>query len=403
MAGKAAAALLVVLVFASHAAAQTTRAAELERQRAEKATRLKPYEPTKVEIWIRRAEDVQRRLFPHNGLFVEYGYTHKPVGSGIGVGGGWRHDLFGRRARVELEGGISWKNYQMVRADFSLPQLARRRLELGVEATYRRQPQDDFYGLGSASIEDDRVNYLYKGRQLEGRAVFSPQPWFQIGTRLGWLNPTLGRGTDSRYPSIEERFQADAVPGLALQPDYRYTVAFAAADTRDEPGNARAGGLYTIAWSQHSDLDFGRYSFRQVGAHARHFFPIFDKKRVIAVQAQAVSTGTDAGHEAPFFFLPTIGGSHTVRSLNDFRFRDRSLLNLNLEYRWEAFGALDMALFTDMGQVAPRLGDVRFGDMKRAYGVGFRFNTATNVFFRFDVATGAGEGVHYYFKFNNAF
>ena len=41
--------------------------------------------------------------------------------------------------------------------------------------------------------------------------------------------------------------------------------------------------------------------------------------------------------------------------------------------------------------------------MKRGYGIGFRFNTPSTVFFRFDIATGAGEGVHYYFKFSNAF
>lgn len=403
MIGKAAAGLLVVLVFASQAAAQNTRAEQLERQRAEKATRLKPYEPTKVETWIRRAEKIQARLFPHNGFFVEYGYSYKPVGSGIGVGGGWRHDVFDRRARVELEAGISLRNYQLLRADFSLPQLARRRLELGVEGTYRQHTQDDFYGLGPESVEDNRANYLYKGRQLEGRAVYAPQPWFRVGTRLGWLNPTIGTGTDERYPTIQERFQDADAPGLTVQPNYRYTEVFAAADTRDEPGNARAGGLYTIAWTAHSDLDLGRYSFRQVDAHARQFFPIFDKKRVIALQAHAVTTATDDGQEAPFFFLPTIGGSHTVRSLNDYRFRDRSLLALNVEYRWEAFGALDMALFTDLGQVAPRLSDLRLGDMKRAYGVGFRFNTSDSVFFRFDVATGGGEGVHYYFKFNNAF
>ena len=62
-----------------------------------------------------------------------------------------------------------------------------------------------------------------------------------------------------------------------------------------------------------------------------------------------------------------------------------------------------MALFTDFGTVAPRVSDLDFGDLKRAYGIGFRFNTADAVFLRFDIATGAGEGIRYYFKFSNAF
>ena len=47
------------------------------------------------------------------------------------------------------------------------------------------------------------------------------------------------------------------------------------------------------------------------------------------------------------FYSPTIGGSHSVRSLSDYRFRDDNIMFFNVEYRWEAFGGLDMALFTD--------------------------------------------------------
>jgi outer membrane translocation and assembly module TamA len=76
---------------------------------------------------------------------------------------------------------------------------------------------------------------------------------------------------------------------------------------------------------------------------------------------------------------------------------------INAEYRWEAFGLLDMALFTDWGKVAPRASDLDFSEMKRAYGIGFRFNTPQAVFLRIDVATGGGEGVRLFSKFSKAF
>jgi outer membrane protein assembly factor BamA len=100
---------------------------------------------------------------------------------------------------------------------------------------------------------------------------------------------------------------------------------------------------------------------------------------------------------------PYLGGGHSLRSVADYRFRDRSIFHFNIEYRWEAFAALDMALFTDFGTVAPRLSDIDLGELKRGYGIGFRFNTPGAVFFRIDIATGAGEGTRYYFKFSNAF
>jgi len=406
MFGKAAAWLLTILLLAAPSVeGQDTRAGQLQRERAAKATQLKPYEPSKLEAFVMRAEEgrLRRLISPHNGFWVEYGYTYKPVGAGIGFGGGWRHDLFDRRARLVLEAGATFRKYQLLRADFSLPRLADDHLEVGLEGTYRRQPQDDFYGLGATTSKDMRVSYLFEGREIQARAIVRPRTWLQLGTRAGWLDPSIGSGKDSRFPSIEVLFDAAAAPGLAAQPKYGYGEAFAEVDYRDSRGNARSGGYYTLTWRQYNDRDLDRYSFRLVDAHARQFFPIFDKKRVFALQAELVSTSPSDGHEVPFFLQPTLGGGHSLRSVADYRFRDRSLFVFNVEYRWEAFSALDMALFTDFGTVAPRVSDLDFGDLKRAYGIGFRFNTADAVFLRFDIATGAGEGIRYYFKFSNAF
>jgi outer membrane protein assembly factor BamA len=154
---------------------------------------------------------------------------------------------------------------------------------------------------------------------------------------------------------------------------------------------------------QHSDVDLDQYSFRLFDVHARHFFPIFDKKRVFALQAELAAAAPATGNDVPFYVQPYIGGSRSLRSVDDYRFRDRSTFNFSVEYRWEAFSALDMALFTDFGTVAGRVSDLDLGNLKPGYGIGFRFNTPSTVFFRFDIATGAGEGVHYYFKFSNAF
>ena len=58
------------------ASAQQSRTEVLERQRAEKATQLKPYEPKKLEKFVKNAEEgkLRRLIAPHNGFFVEYGY-----------------------------------------------------------------------------------------------------------------------------------------------------------------------------------------------------------------------------------------------------------------------------------------------------------------------------------------
>ena len=100
--------------------------------------------------------------------------------------------------------------------------------------------------------------------------------------------------------------------------------------------------------------------------------------------------------------LPTLGGSDDLRGFEDFRFRDRNMVVVNAEYRWEAFSGLDVALFADAGQVAARASDFGLRDMNTAAGFGFRFNTAKKVFYR-SMSGSRREGTRVYMKFGNVF
>jgi hypothetical protein len=385
--------------------AQTTRTEALEQERAERAKQLRPYEPKRLEKLILDAEEgrLRRLIAPHNGFFVEYGYTHKPVGSGIGFGGGFRHDLFERQARVVFEVGETFRHYRMARVDFSLPRLAGERLELGVEGLYRRHTQDDYYGPGPASSRDDRTSYLFKAGEFQGRAIVAVRPWLSVGTRLGRIAPDIGSGTDARFPSIENRFDDSAAPGLNEQPALLYGEGFAEIDYRDEPGRARSGGHYLVALRKYADRELDQYSFRSVDLLLQQFVPVFDKTRVFAFQLGVGATDAGAGQRVPFYLQPTLGGSRTLRSAADFRFRDTHALWMNAEYRWEAFAALDMALFTDWGKVASTASDLDFSDLEHAYGIGFRFVAGQAVIMRIDLAAGGSDGFQTFFKFSKAF
>ena len=384
---------------------QETRVAVLEQQRAAKAARLEPYNPGRLErllLFVER-QDPLGRVAPYNGFFVQYGYTDKPTGSGIAVSGGYRHDLFDRRGRVEIEAGTSLRKYRLLRLDFSSPYLADERAEVGVEWTYRNHPQEDFYGLGSASLKDARTNFKYEGNRLQVRADAKPTRWLRAGARAGLLRTSIGSGTDSRFPTLEAVFSEPQAPGLVGQPDYGYVEGFATADTRDHPGNARSGGYYEVSWQRYGDRDLDRFGFNRFDADLQQFFPIFDKKRVIALRGRVISTMARDGNEVPFYLKPTLGGGYSLRSHSDYRFRDNNVLFVNLEYRWEAFSSLDMALFSDWGKVTARARDLDFGSLQRAYGLGFRFNTYKSVFLRLDIAAGGDDGLRYALKFSNVF
>jgi outer membrane translocation and assembly module TamA len=391
-------------IFPSNARSQETRAELLENQRAEKAKQLAPYEPTKIERWLIYFDrhNPADWLAPHNGFYITYGYTGKPTGSGVGFGGGWRHDVLNRNGRVVFEAGHSLRGYRLVRADFSLPRLMDERLEIGIEGAHRHHPQEDFYGLGGGSLESDRTSFLYKGPDVQGRAMFTPVRWFNTGVRVGWTDVSIGSGKDKRFPTTEQLFTEATAPGLLEDPAFFYNELVAAIDTRDQRGNARAGGYYGVVWRRYHDSDLDRYSFDHMDVELQQFFPIFDKKRVIAARLQFLATTADDGQEVPFYYRPTLGGGKSLRSYADFRFRDRNVLFANIEYRWEAFSNLDMALFTDLGSVAPRFSDLELATEK-AYGIGLRFNTHKTVFMRLDVAGGGREGVRTFLKFSGIF
>jgi len=103
----------------------------------------------------------------------------------------------------------------------------------------------------------------------------------------------------------------------------------------------------------------------------------------------------------PFYLLPTLGGSYSLRGFRSFRFRDRSLLLLQSEYRWRVNDFVHGAVFYETGAVGPQLSDL--GGLRRDYGVGLRAGSRNGVAFRADVALGSGEGTRILIRFDNAF
>ena len=75
---------------------------------------------------------------------------------------------------------------------------------------------------------------------------------------------------------------------------------------------------------------------------------------------------------------------------------------MNVEYRWEAFSGLDVALFGDAGKVFNSSREFNFKDLEKSYGFGFRFNTAKSVFLRIDTAF-SNEGPRVFLKFGHVF
>lgn len=190
---------------------------------------------------------------------------------------------------------------------------------------------------------------------------------------------------------------------MPRSPIFLHTALFAEIDYRDEHGNPRSGGYYKASYGNWNDRTLHQFDFGRFDGEAAQFIPIATKTHVIASRVGISYVNNETGDRVPFYYLPYVGGSHTLRSYKEFRFADENAIFLNVEYRWAAIKYLDVALFYDAGKVAHDSDQINLRDMKTAYGIGFRAATHTRVFARLDIGLGGGEGHQIFFKLGPSF
>lgn len=399
-------ATLVICLTCADAFGQETRAELLERQRAERARELAPYTPNALErglLYLDEKRIIERLGQELTGLYPRIGgFT---TGSGFALGIGLRHAIPGTRDfEFDASAAMSAKGYKSVDFNVRAPALFGGRLELDGGTRWWDYTQEDYFGLGESSTAN-RSDYRYLGFGANVVARVRLRRYLWVGEDVGYLRPEIEDGTDDRFPSTREQFTDAEAPGLTRPPRLVYTRSFVDLDYRDQPGNPRGGGriLFQIGAGRDQDPSH-EFSYRRTDLEAMQVFPIFDKKRTFAVRLEASHVDPlNAGGRVPFFLSPTIGGSHTLRSYRELRFRDATFLLLNGEYRWEAFSGLDLALYWDGGDVGTTLEQIRLDEFKTGWGFGMRFNTDRRIFLRIDTGFGGREGARIFCKFSPAF
>jgi hypothetical protein len=365
-----------------------------------RAQELQPYAPGKLEAamtFVERNRILERLAGTDHGWYPLLGSVTR--GGGFAGGAGYRHSFSNERLLFNVNGAASMRGYRTARLEVRAPRFLNDRLEIGGRFRHRYFPQEDYYGPGPDSLKADKVNYLIEENELAAWATLRPVPWLAISGQASYLTPDVRRGTDRRYPSVEDRFTEASAPGLATQPAFVETGFLVDADFRDQPGNPRSGGRYALLFVRYDDREAGRYDFTRLTTLLEQNIPIFDKKRVFALRLTTHHADAQDGATVPFYYLPSVGGRDTIRAYNDFRFRDTNALVFNAEYRWEAFSGMDMALFYDLGNAKPSWRAMSVRDMRKSYGLAFRFNTYQAVFMRAEIAFGGDEGTRAFVAF----
>jgi hypothetical protein len=197
-------------------------------------------------------------------------------------------------------------------------------------------------------------------------------------------NTGEGQGSD---PSIETRYTPGTAPGLGVDPTYLHSQLAAGVDWRQSPGYTRRGGLYQATFHDYRNNQGGVYSFQQLNADLIQHVPLYRETWVLAVRGRMATTLKD-NDLIPYFLLPALGDSTSMRAFQTDRFRDRHSLLVTGEFRWIPSTALDMAFFYDAGKVASRRRDLNFNEMKSDVGIGLRIHGLISTPLRIDVAVG---------------
>jgi len=325
-------------------------------------------------------------------------------GSGFALGPGYRTHVLGGPVFVDLSAGISIKGYQSADANVRWLQAFGERVELWTDFRYEHFPQEDFYGMGLGSALETETSYDFDSTDFVLRGLVKPVSWLRLGTTFGYLKPQLGPGTDVRVPSIEQLFTDLDAPGLAGDPRYLHTEVFAEVDRRDIRGNPASGAFYRTSFGVWDDHNLDAYDHRRFDALLTHHVPLTASRRhVLSGRIGTAYVNNETGQRVPFYFLAYVGGVDTIRSFNEFRFKDENALWMGAEYRWQFTKYASVVTFVDAGKVERDWQDLTVTGMKKGYGFGIRAHTRTQTMARLDFGTGGGEGWAVFLKLGPSF
>ncbi len=390
-----------------------TRTELLESLRRATADTVETPTRSSVERGLRRFRDATNFVGNLRGGWKGFHFATGdfPAGAGFAYGLGFTELAMGspyaepdlpNRVEVRAIAASSNAGYRQVGGKLVFHRLGGGPFSAAVRGQYYEFPQEDFFGLGPQSVEQNRTSFLVESTEVGADVWWTPVERLRVGGSLSYLDPSIGSGTDNRYPSTEELFDRTTLSGFRVQPNFRRIDGWIDFDGRDNPSDPRAGGFYRVRISDFQDRDLDTFAFRRVEVDVQQYLSLSQKHQVIALRASAVVTHADAGNEVPFYYQPTLGGKQTLRGFREFRFRDRNSLLFTAEYRWAAWWALDPALFVDAGKVASRRNDLDLSNLEVSYGIGFRFHSTNSFMMRLDLAK-SREGFIPFLRFDHAF
>jgi outer membrane protein assembly factor BamA len=267
---------------------------------------------------------------------------------------------------------------------------------------FEHSPEIDYFGTGNETTNTNRTSYLFDDLSSDIDAGFKPGRRVRLGFTGGYYRAHTTDSGEEGLPPLSTAYPPPLAPGFNEDTQYTRIGAFAYFDTRDSQTGPRSGTVLGFRYREYWDIERRLFAFRQTQYEFQHYFPYFNRGRVIAVRAAVTLSFPKGDNTVPIYLQPMLGGSDELRGFVPYRFRDYHALALGLEHRWHAFSMLDMAVFADAGKVVPLKKDVDPTRLHWSGGLGFRFRLRSAIITRLDLA-GSSEGFRVVCTFSDIF
>jgi hypothetical protein len=255
---------------------------------------------------------------------------------------------------------------------------------------YRKEP-DYIYEIGN-DINDHPEKVVVERFVFSGSLLRLIAKNFYVGPALQ-VSDYFNIAPDSNSFLIK-----DSVTGLSGGTGTG--LGFAAAyDTRDNRYNS-SKGAYIISSILFFPSGLGFYPFTKFSIDARKYFNTI-KKQTLAIQV----TTTYTNGIVPFYELPQLGGSYSMRGYYQGGLRDNVLVDGQIEYRVPVWNIFGVTAWLGTGRVASSYNALAIDGFHINYGFGLRVRVDSkhNTNLRLDYGCGT-QGIHgFIINFGEAF
>lgn len=324
--------------------------------------------------------------------------------SNQGFGGGVKfveQDLFGSGVRFDTNATYTSKEFFDTETNLDGPIIARW-FEWDLLVRYRDRPRLFFFGIGNATDREDRASLSLEDTLVEARLGSVIGSRYSIHSLWQFSNVNASDGQHEHGRTVSETF--DPPPTGFREHAYTNAVGLLGTfDIRDDKRDPRLGFRSELGGLYHGpEIGDAPYRFGFYWVDVAVYLPLVDGGPVMAIHSRLESV--DAGlSRVPFYALPQLGGTRTLRGFFEGRLRDRQAVLFQGEIRFPLWKVFSGVLFVDTGRVFRRITDPPF--FTHFYvdgGAGVRFVLHPDIVVRLDVAI-SSEETTFMLAFGHAF